>query len=249
MSPFPATASLICKKPSKPPPPATLTGCCSSWWAATPETATCTPPPSSTVTTRKRPSALEAANNEIVDAALGMGGTITGEHGVGTEKRRFMTKRFTPVEIAAQRAIKRVFDPAALLNPGIMLPDPSPDEPNVGAFETALRGALEHHRTATAVPATPVAPADQHRRETDHGQHREFEPGRRGPGHPRRSVPPPLRSRGELRSHPVRGNNAPSANSSPPPLALSVSPCDTACSVWRSSCTMAKPRPDSAAKT
>jgi glycolate oxidase len=107
----------------------------------------------------KAASALEAANNEIVDAALGMGGTITGEHGIGTEKRQFMTKRFTPVEIAAQRAIKRVFDPAALLNPGIMLPDPSPDEPNVGAFETALRGALEHHRTATAVPATPVAPA------------------------------------------------------------------------------------------
>lgn len=98
-------------------------------------------------------AALEAANNEIVDAALGMGGTITGEHGVGTEKRQFMTKRFTPVEIAAQRAIKRVFDPAALLNPGVMLPEHSPDEPSVDAFETALRSALAQNRTASAIPA------------------------------------------------------------------------------------------------
>jgi glycolate oxidase len=108
----------------------------------------------------KAPGALAAANNEIVDAALSMGGTITGEHGVGTEKRQFMTKRFTPVEIAAQRAIKRVFDPAALFNPGIMLPDESPDEPNVEAFEAAVRTALEQHRTMSAAHATPAPPAN-----------------------------------------------------------------------------------------
>jgi glycolate oxidase len=96
------------------------------------------------------PAALEAANNEIIDAALDMGGTITGEHGVGTEKRQFMTKRFTPVEIAAQRAIKRVFDPTGLLNPGIMLPDESPDEPHMSAFEAAVRTALQGRSTATA---------------------------------------------------------------------------------------------------
>lgn len=98
----------------------------------------------------KASAALEAANNEIVDAALRLGGTITGEHGVGTEKRQFMTKRFTPIEIAAQRAIKRVFDPDALFNPGIMLPDESPEEPNVSSFEAAVRAALEYHRTRTA---------------------------------------------------------------------------------------------------
>jgi glycolate oxidase len=91
------------------------------------------------------PAALEAANNEIIDAALEMGGTITGEHGVGTEKRQFMTKRFTPVEIAAQRAIKRVFDPTGVLNPGIMLPDVSPDEPQLDSFESALHAALQRH--------------------------------------------------------------------------------------------------------
>jgi glycolate oxidase len=96
------------------------------------------------------PVALEAANNEIIDAALEMGGTITGEHGVGTEKRQFMTKRFTPVEIAAQRAIKRVFDPTGLLNPGILLPDESPDEPHVSSFEAAVRTALQGHTTTVA---------------------------------------------------------------------------------------------------
>ncbi|MET0473322.1 MAG: FAD-linked oxidase C-terminal domain-containing protein [Mycobacterium sp.] len=87
-------------------------------------------------------SALEAANNEIIEAALGLGGTITGEHGVGTEKIQFMTKRFTPVEIAAQRAIKTAFDPAGLLNPGIMLPAPSPEEPDASAFGAAVRDAI-----------------------------------------------------------------------------------------------------------
>ncbi|GAY14510.1 FAD-binding oxidoreductase [Mycobacterium sp. shizuoka-1] len=88
-------------------------------------------------------AALEAANNEIIAAALTLGGTITGEHGVGTEKIPFMTKRFTPVEIAAQRSIKRAFDPGGLLNPGVMLPEPSADEPDVNAFGTAVRAALD----------------------------------------------------------------------------------------------------------
>ena len=87
-------------------------------------------------------SSLEAANNEIIQAALDLGGTITGEHGVGTEKIPFMTKRFTPVEIAAQRSIKKAFDPAGLLNPGIMLPDVSAEEPDTSAFAAAVRDAL-----------------------------------------------------------------------------------------------------------
>ena len=106
----------------------------------------------------KAPAALQAANNEIIDAAMSMGGTITGEHGVGTAKRPFMTKRFTPVEIAAQRAIKHVFDPEGLLNPDVMLPDPSPDEPVLDSFEKAVRAALDHHRAPTANHAIPGPP-------------------------------------------------------------------------------------------
>lgn len=93
-------------------------------------------------------SALEAANNEIIEAALELGGTITGEHGVGTEKISFMTKRFTPVEIAAQRSIKKAFDPAGLLNPGIMLPEVSAEEPETNAFGAAVRDALAARGTA-----------------------------------------------------------------------------------------------------
>jgi len=99
----------------------------------------------------KAAAALEAANNEIIDAALGLGGTITGEHGVGTEKRQFMTKRFTPTEIAAQRAIKTAFDPAGSLNPGIMLPDHSAEEPDASAFGTAVRQALTGNPTTDPV--------------------------------------------------------------------------------------------------
>lgn len=98
-------------------------------------------------------SALEAANNEIIEAALRLGGTITGEHGVGTEKIQFMTKRFTPVEIAAQRSIKEAFDPAGLLNPGIMLPEPSSEEPDTSAFGAAVRHAL----TGGATPDSSAA--------------------------------------------------------------------------------------------
>jgi len=96
------------------------------------------------------PAALEAANNEIIEAALKLGGTITGEHGVGTEKIQFMTKRFTPVEIAAQRVLKQVFDPEQRFNPGIMLPDVSPEEPELPSFEAAVRAALDHQPTSAA---------------------------------------------------------------------------------------------------
>lgn len=98
----------------------------------------------------KAAAALEAANNEIIEAALKLGGTITGEHGVGTEKIQFMTKRFTPTEIAAQRIIKRVFDPAQRFNPGIMLPEASPEEPELPAFEGAVRAALDRRPVSAA---------------------------------------------------------------------------------------------------
>jgi glycolate dehydrogenase FAD-linked subunit len=103
-------------------------------------------------------SALEAANNEIIEAALDLGGTITGEHGVGTEKIQFMTKRFTPVEISAQRSIKLAFDPAGILNPGIMLPDPSPEEPDTSAFGAAVRDALAGGPTPE--PNVPLTAGD-----------------------------------------------------------------------------------------
>jgi glycolate oxidase len=51
-----------------------------------------------------------------------LGGTITGEHGVGLEKLNPMCVQFSPAERAAFAAVKAAFDPAGLLNPGKLIP-------------------------------------------------------------------------------------------------------------------------------
>ncbi|WP_295699750.1 FAD-linked oxidase C-terminal domain-containing protein [Lapillicoccus sp.] len=62
----------------------------------------------------------EAAFADLVDVALAMGGTITGEHGVGSLKREFLVQELGPAEIARQRAVKAVFDPRGIMNPGVV---------------------------------------------------------------------------------------------------------------------------------
>ncbi len=62
----------------------------------------------------------EAAFADLVDAALAMGGTITGEHGVGSLKREFLVQELGPAEIARQRAVKALFDPRGIMNPGVV---------------------------------------------------------------------------------------------------------------------------------
>ena len=51
-----------------------------------------------------------------------MGGTVTGEHGVGVEKLSSMCVQFSPAERAQMEGVKRAFDPAGLLNPGKVIP-------------------------------------------------------------------------------------------------------------------------------
>jgi glycolate oxidase len=60
----------------------------------------------------------KAAFTEVVEAALEMGGTITGEHGVGTLKAPWLPMELGEAEIARQRGIKALFDPRGILNPG-----------------------------------------------------------------------------------------------------------------------------------
>ena len=62
------------------------------------------------------------AGMEILAACVDLGGTISGEHGVGIEKVRAMTMLFTENDLRAQRWLKEVFDPADLCNPGKVLP-------------------------------------------------------------------------------------------------------------------------------
>jgi FAD/FMN-containing dehydrogenase len=54
---------------------------------------------------------------------VSVGGTITGEHGVGVDKRGYMDLVHNEVELDMLRRVRRVFDPEALLNPGKVVPD------------------------------------------------------------------------------------------------------------------------------
>lgn len=59
---------------------------------------------------------------DILETSVAMGGTVTGEHGVGIEKLNSMCVQFSAQELEQMAALKRAFDPAGLLNPGKVLP-------------------------------------------------------------------------------------------------------------------------------
>ncbi len=64
----------------------------------------------------------EALAGRILEMCIEMGGSITGEHGVGLEKRAFLTPMFGEPDVAFMREVRRAFDPAELANPGKMFP-------------------------------------------------------------------------------------------------------------------------------
>ena len=65
---------------------------------------------------------VERAMREIMDCCIAAGGTITGEHGVGLDKLRYMDLIFSPASLAAQCAVRTVFDPERRANPGKTVP-------------------------------------------------------------------------------------------------------------------------------
>jgi glycolate oxidase len=72
-----------------------------------------------------RPGELETAEKlggKILELCVEMGGSITGEHGVGVEKLDQMCVQFTAAELALFHAVKHAFDPQGLLNPGKAVP-------------------------------------------------------------------------------------------------------------------------------
>lgn len=77
---------------------------------------------------------VDSCIEAIVRIALDLGGTITGEHGVGMAKKSFLPWEQGEATIALQRRLKELFDPAGILNPGKILPDPG--EPSQGANRT-----------------------------------------------------------------------------------------------------------------
>jgi len=66
---------------------------------------------------------VEAASAEIMETCISAGGTITGEHGVGVDKRRYMPRVYSPQVLTRMGEVKAVFDPAGRCNPGKVLPD------------------------------------------------------------------------------------------------------------------------------
>jgi glycolate oxidase len=88
----------------------------------------------------------EQFGGEILESCIEAGGTITGEHGVGIEKLDQMCAQFRTPELECFHAVKRIFDPAALLNPGKAVPT---------LHRCAELGAMRVHRGAVPHPELP----------------------------------------------------------------------------------------------
>ena len=92
----------------------------------------------------------ELAGAEILKLCVSVGGCLTGEHGVGIEKRDLMRAQFTDEDLAVQLRIKAIFDPDWLLNPGKVFP--------LDAVEAAIAKTRDASRTVSeAGPAEAAA--------------------------------------------------------------------------------------------
>ncbi len=65
-------------------------------------------------------AAIVEVEDAILDAVVGVGGTIAAEHGIGTAKVRWLALSRTDAERRAMRAIKSALDPDGLFNPGVL---------------------------------------------------------------------------------------------------------------------------------
>ena len=68
---------------------------------------------------------VHAAGRAIVKASVDAGGVLSGEHGIGLEKRDLMPLMFSETDLAAQADLRRAFDPHMLSNPDKVLPSPA----------------------------------------------------------------------------------------------------------------------------
>jgi len=62
-------------------------------------------------------------HDALIEAVLGLGGSLSGEHGIGSRKRRYVPRELDAATLGLMRDLKRLFDPQGLLNPGKKLPD------------------------------------------------------------------------------------------------------------------------------
>jgi glycolate oxidase subunit GlcD len=108
---------------------------------------------------------VEKAGWEIMEACVRLGGTISGEHGIGLEKQEAMRMVFSEDDFHAQRALKRAFDPKNLLNPGKVIPPPKDATADGGPAEPTLletvRGAAGNGKRASEIMAAIKSAASQ----------------------------------------------------------------------------------------
>jgi len=88
----------------------------------------------------------EAMGADILCLCVELGGVLTGEHGVGVEKRDLMDRMFNPVDLEHQMRLKCAFDPEGLLNPGKVFPQ---------LHRCAELGRMHVHKGQTAFPDIP----------------------------------------------------------------------------------------------
>jgi glycolate oxidase len=96
-----------------------------------------------------KPGQLEAAEAfgaDILKLCVAVGGVLTGEHGVGVEKRDLMGEMFSDTDLACQQRVKCAFDPDLLLNPGKVFPT---------LHRCAELGRMHVHRGRVAFPELP----------------------------------------------------------------------------------------------
>lgn len=88
----------------------------------------------------------EAFGADILKLCVEVGGVLTGEHGVGVEKRDLMHTMFSETDLAQQQRVKCAFDPELLLNPGKMFPE---------LHRCAELGRMHVHRGQVPLPELP----------------------------------------------------------------------------------------------
>jgi glycolate oxidase len=96
-----------------------------------------------------QPGELEKAEElgaEILKLCVEVGGVLTGEHGVGVEKRDLMGEMFSETDLKQQQRVKCAFDPDSLLNPGKVFPT---------LHRCAELGRMHIHRGALPFPDLP----------------------------------------------------------------------------------------------
>ena len=100
---------------------------------------------------RTVPGTLERvleASDEVVRLCLDAGGALSGEHGIGLEKRDFMPLMFSEDDLAAQACVRSAFDPEGIMNPSKVLPDGA----RCGDFAIARAGTDDAAEAAANLP-------------------------------------------------------------------------------------------------